>query len=93
MKEGLSVGDAAIHDFADEEGMVDGVEGIGDTAVEVGEGVEKDWRSALPDSPWDAGEGAVGGIILIAEALGEVFLIGGEEVDGEDTAGLDEVVS
>ena len=61
-------------------------------AFEVGEGFREEWGARLSCGVWGAAEGAVLGLEGLGEPAGQVFLIGVEEVQGEDAAGFDQVV-
>ena len=58
----------------------------------MGERLGEEWGARLSGGVWGATEGAVFGLEGLGELAGQVFLIGVEEVQGEDAALFDQVV-
>lgn len=87
VEQGGSVAGAGVEDFADEEGVVAGLDDIVDAALEDGEGGVEDWGSGGSGMPGDAVEAL--GVGAAGELGGEVLLGVAEDADSVVGAGAE----
>jgi hypothetical protein len=87
VEQGRAVAGAGVEDFADEEGVVAGVDDVVDAALEDGEGGVEDRGSGGSGVPGDAVEAL--GVGTACELGGEVLLGVAEDADGVVGAGAE----